>query len=81
MKLRWWMAACATLLFAGLGGTAARAQDHPQEQHEHHWDAHNPRFDGTSTRWSTTGGCIITIIRLSVFGLRIVCPATGIPGW
>jgi Ni/Co efflux regulator RcnB len=45
MKLRWWMAACATLLFAGLGGTSARAQDHPQDHHEHHWDEHNPRFD------------------------------------
>ena len=43
MKVRWWMAACATALFAMFSGSAARAQE--GEHHDHHWDEHNPRFD------------------------------------
>jgi Ni/Co efflux regulator RcnB len=44
MKLRWLMAALATLSFAAFSGSVARAQDR-QDHHEHHWDEHNPRFD------------------------------------
>lgn len=44
MKLRWLMAACATVLFASLGGSVARAQDHAQDQHRQ-MDAKSPKFD------------------------------------
>lgn len=45
MKLRWLMAACATVLFASLGGIAVKAQERAQEQHQHQWDRNNPKFD------------------------------------
>lgn len=45
MKLRWMMAACATVLFAALGGAAAHAQDHAQDQQHRQMDGKNPKFD------------------------------------
>ena len=45
MKVRLWLAGLAMALFT-LGAGAAIAQEHHEdEHHEHHWDAHNPRFD------------------------------------
>ena len=44
MKLRWLMAACATLMFAGLGSSVVRAQDHAQDEQHRQMDAKNPKF-------------------------------------
>jgi Ni/Co efflux regulator RcnB len=41
MKATWLLALVATALFAVFSGGVARAQ----EEHVHHWDEHNPRFD------------------------------------
>lgn len=46
MKVRWMMAACAALLFAGFSGTAVRAQEQrAQDQQHRQMDAKNPKFD------------------------------------
>ncbi|MGD0958089.1 MAG: hypothetical protein ABR953_14855 [Candidatus Acidiferrales bacterium] len=42
MKVRWWIAAFTLALFAAF--SAGTGTLYAQE-HEHHWDAHNPRFD------------------------------------
>lgn len=44
MKLRWLMAACATLMFAGFGSSVVRAQDHAQDEQHRQMDAKNPKF-------------------------------------
>jgi hypothetical protein len=53
MKVRWMLAACAALLFAGFSGTAARAQDQRAQdqradQQHRQMDAKNPKFDFAS---------------------------------
>jgi hypothetical protein len=45
MKVRLWLAGLAMALFTVGAGAAIAQEHHEDEHHEHHWDAHNPRFD------------------------------------